>query len=156
MELITIIFLIILALILLVVEFMLIPGISVAGIGSLASFVFAVILAFKDLGNVGGFITLGVILILVPSFLYYFFKGKGMKRLILNSDINSKVENFEEQSIQVGDKGKTIGRLAPAGKARINGQVIEVRSTGAMVDQNTEIEVIKKEGNTLVVKPLNS
>jgi membrane-bound ClpP family serine protease len=156
MELITIIFLIILALILLVVEFMLVPGISIAGIGSLASFVFAVLLAFKDFGNLGGFITLGIILILVPSFLYYFFKGKGMKRLILNSDIQSKVENFEGQSIQVGDMGKTIGRLAPAGKARINGQVIEVRSTGAMVDPNIEIEVIKTEGNTIIVKPLNS
>ena len=47
MELITIIFLIILALILLVVEFMLVPGISIAGVGSLAFFVFSVLVGFK-------------------------------------------------------------------------------------------------------------
>lgn len=155
MEIITIIFLIILAIILLVVEFMLIPGISIAGIGSLASFTFAVILAFRDFGSIGGFITLGIILIIIPAFLYNFFKGRGMKKLILKSDIESKVESYEKGSIHPNDEGRTIGRLAPAGKARINEQVVEVHSTGGYVEPNTPIKVLKIEGNTIFVQPLN-
>lgn len=155
MEIITIIFLIILAIILLVVEFMLIPGISIAGIGSLASFAFATFLAFRDFGNIGGIITLGAILIIIPTFLYNFFKGKGMKRMILKSDIESKVESYDKDSIHENDEGQTIGRLAPAGKAKINGQIVEVHSTGMYVDPNTPIKVTKIDGNTIIVQPLN-
>jgi membrane-bound ClpP family serine protease len=155
MEIITIILLILLGVVLLLVEFLLIPGISIAGIGCLLSFGASVFFAFKYFGNLIGFIVLLSILIIVPLFIYFLFKGKAMKPMMLNTDIDGKVKNVEEGQIQPGDEGITIGRLAPAGKAKINGITLEVRSNGQFIDQQTKIKVLKIEGNSVYVEPIN-
>ncbi|HUM88068.1 MAG TPA: hypothetical protein PKV50_00955, partial [Prolixibacteraceae bacterium] len=67
MEILIIIMLIILGIVLLFVEFMLIPGVSIAGVGSLLSFAGAVLFAWKTMGSAGGIITLVVELIIVPT-----------------------------------------------------------------------------------------
>ena len=154
MELLTIILLIVLGLVLLIVEIMLIPGISIAGIGSLISFAASIILAFKYFGNVSGFIVLFSILIFVPVLLYFLFKGKAMKPMMLSADIDGKMKNVDEQLIHPGDEGITIGRLAPSGKAKVNGITLEVRSTGHFIDQQTKIKVLKIEGNSVFVEPI--
>jgi membrane-bound ClpP family serine protease len=155
MEIITILLLILLGVVLLLIEFLLIPGISIAGIGCLIAFVASIILAFKYFGNLIGFVVLISILILVPLFLYFLFKGKAMKPMMLNTDINGKVKNVEEGQINPGDQGITIGRLAPAGKARINDITLEVRTNGQFIDPQTRIRVLKVEGNSVYVEPIN-
>ena len=63
--------------------------------------------------------------------------------MILEKNIEGKVEQMDTDKIAVGDMGKTIGRLAPMGKVKVNGQVIEAQSTGSFIDQKTEIKVLK-------------
>lgn len=155
MEIITIILLILLGVVLLLIEFLLIPGISIAGIGCLIAFATSVIFAFKYFGSIVGFIVLTSILILVPLFLYFLFKGKAMRPMMLNTDIGSKVRNVEEGQLQPGDEGITIGRLAPAGKAKIKDITLEVRTNGQFIDQQTKIKVLKIEGNSVYVEPIN-
>jgi membrane-bound ClpP family serine protease len=75
--------------------------------------------------------------------------------MILNSKIDGKVEAVDEDKIKVGDIGKAIGRLAPMGKAKISGVVVEVQSTGSFIDHNTEIKVLKIHTNKIIVEPLN-
>jgi membrane-bound ClpP family serine protease len=60
------------------------------------------------------------------------------------------------EKIHVGDTGKTIGRLAPSGKVKVNGEVIEAQSTGGFVDHNTEIKVLKILTNKIIVEPLKN
>ena len=50
--------------------------------------------------------------------------------------------------------GKTIGRLAPSGKAKVNGEVIEAHSTGSFIDHNTEIKILKILSNKIIVEPI--
>jgi membrane-bound ClpP family serine protease len=154
MEILIIIMLLILGVILLLVEFMLIPGISIAGVGSLLSFGGAVYFAFRYFGSIAGFVVLLLILIAVPTFLYFLFKGKAMKPMMLSTNIEGKMKNIEEGLINLGDEGETIGRLAPAGRAKINGINLEVRTTGQFVDQHTKIKVLKIEGNSVYVEPI--
>jgi membrane-bound ClpP family serine protease len=101
-----------------------------------------------------GFIVLLVILISVPLFLYFLFKGKATKHMMLNTDIDGKVKNVDNELIHAGDEGVTIGRLVPSGKARINGITLEVRSTGSLIDPQTKIKVLKIEGNSVYVEPI--
>ena len=155
MEVLTVILLIILGVILLLVEFLLIPGVSVAGVGSVIALVTAIVLSFKYFGNLIGIIVLLAILVLVPVMLYYLFKGKTIKKMTLSSDIDGKVKNIDELEIKVGDIGETIGRLAPLGKAKFNGISAETRSLGSYVDPKTKVRVIKIEGNTVIVEPIN-
>ena len=155
MEILTVLLLILLGVILVLVEFMLIPGISIAGIGALVAFGISVFLGFKYWGNLAGFFILGAILIFVPVLLYFLFKGNAMRPMMLNSDIEGKLINVDQQKIHPGDEGITTGRLAPLGKAKINGVAVEARSLGQYIDQKTLVKVIKIEGNTVIVEPIN-
>lgn len=150
----TIILFIILGIVLLLIEFTVIPGVTIAGIGGFVLLGASVWIAFSSLGLVPGFITLGVVLLIAPAMVYYFFKSSAGKKMILDNKIDGKVELVNNTKISIGDTGKTIGRLAPMGKVKVNGEVIEAQSTGALIDQNVEIKVLKVISNKIIVEPL--
>lgn len=154
MSIFAIILLILLGLVLLLIEFAVIPGVTIAGIGGFLLLTASVYIAFTELGNTAGFITLIVVMILAPAMVYYFFKSRTGKKMILEKNIDGKVELINNQKIVVGDIGKTIGRLAPMGKVRVNGEVVEAQSTGAFIDHNTEIQVLKIVSNKIIVEPI--
>ncbi len=155
MSIFAIILLILLGLVLLLIEFAVIPGVTIAGIGGFLLLAASVYIAFTELGNTAGFITLLVVLILAPAMIYYFFKSRTGKKMILEKNIDGKVEWIDNQKIMVGDTGKTIGRLAPTGKVRVNGEVVEAQSTGSFIDHNSEIKVLKILSNKIIVEPVN-
>ncbi|HKI87632.1 MAG TPA: NfeD family protein [Draconibacterium sp.] len=149
-----IILLILLGLVLLLIEFAVIPGITIAGIGGFLMLTASVYIAFTKYGTGVGFITLAFVLVATPALFYYFFKSKTGKKMILDSKNEGKVEYVNSEKIAVGDVGKSIGRLAPSGKARINDEVVEAHSTGTFIDHNTEIRVLKILSNKIIVEPL--
>ena len=75
--------------------------------------------------------------------------------MILEKNIEGKVDLINKDKIIVGNTGKSIGRLAPMGKVKINGETVEAQSTGVFIDHNTEIRVLKIESNKIIVEPLN-
>jgi membrane-bound ClpP family serine protease len=154
MSILAIVLLIILGLVLLLIEFAVIPGVTIAGIGGFLLLAASVYIAFADLGTIAGFVTLAVVLIASPVMIYYLFKSRAGKRMILDSEIRGKVENFDEGKLKVGDTGKTIGRLAPMGKIKVNGEVVEAQSSGSFVDHQTDIRIIKIQLNKIIVEPI--
>ncbi|RIH64348.1 hypothetical protein D1164_14755 [Mariniphaga sediminis] len=150
-----IILLILLGLLLLLIEFAVIPGVTIAGIGGFVLLGISVYIAFAEYGTGIGFLTLTFVLIASPLLIFYFFKSKTGKKMVLDSLIDGKVETVDAQKIQVGDTGKTIGRLAPSGKVKVSGEVVEAQSTGAFIDHNTEIKVLKILTNKIIVEPVN-
>lgn len=154
MTILAIILLILLGLLLLLIEFAVIPGVTIAGIGGAALLITSVYIAFTGIGKIAGFITLAVVLIASPIMIYYFFKSRTGKKMILDSEIEGKIENFNPENLKVGDIGKTIGRLAPMGKIKVNGEVVEAQSTGAFIDHQTEIRIIKIKSNQIIVEPI--
>lgn len=156
MSLFVIILLIFLGMLLLLIEIVVLPGITVAGIGGFAMLGFSVYIAFARYGNLAGFLTLAFVLIVSPILAYYLFKSRAGRKIVLNAQIDSKVETFDEAKIKPGDTGKTLGRLAPTGKARVNGETVEAQSNGLFIDENTEIVVLKVLSNKIIVEPKNS
>ncbi len=154
MSILAIILLILLGLVLLLIEFAVIPGVTIAGIGGFLLLGGSVWIAFSEHGTVSGFITLGIVLLIAPAMVYYFFKTRAGKKMILNKNIDGKINLLRHDKIAIGDSGKTIGRLAPMGKVRVNGEVVEAQSTGALIDHKTEIRVLKIESNKIIVEPL--
>ena len=154
MTILAIVLLILLGLLLLLIEFAVIPGVTIAGIGGAALLITSVYIAFTGIGKIAGFVTLAVVLIASPIMIYYFFKSRTGKKMILESEINGKIENFNPENLKVGDIGKTIGRLAPMGKIKVNGEVVEAQSTGAFIDHQTEIRIIKIKSNQIIVEPV--
>lgn len=149
-----IILLILLGLLLLLIEFAVIPGVTIAGIGGFILLGISVFIAFSEYGNGIGFLTLTFVLIASPLLIYYFFKSKSGKKMMLETFVDGKVESVDNAKISAGDTGKTIGRLAPSGKVKVNGEIVEAQSTGAYVDHNTEIKVLKILTNKIIVEPV--
>ena len=152
-----IIILILLGILLFIIEFLLVPGITVAGIGGAILIVGGVIMAYHNHGStVGNFTLLGTALI---SFLTVFFilKSGTWRKIMLQKDISGKVNVVDQTGtdVKVGDVGKTVTRLNPIGKVVINGNYFEAQSLNLYIDQNTDIEVIKVLSNKLVVKLKN-
>lgn len=150
----TIILLIFLGLLLLLIEFAVIPGVTIAGIGGFALLGLSIYIAFSEYGTGIGFLTLTFVLIASPLLIFYFFKSKTGKHMVLESLIDGKVETVDNEKIHTGDTGKTIGRLAPSGKVKINGEIVEAQSVGGYIDHNTEIRVVKILTNKVIVEPV--
>lgn len=155
MSIFAIILLILLGLVLLLIEFAVIPGVTIAGIGGFLLLAASVYISFSEYGTGAGFLTLTFVLVASPLMVYYLFKSKSGKKMILESKIGGKVETINDSKINVGDTGKSIGRLAPMGKVKVNGEIIEAQSTGSFIDQNKEIKILKILSNKIIVEPLN-
>jgi membrane-bound ClpP family serine protease len=149
-----IIFLIVLGIVLLLIEVTILPGITVAGVGSFLVLVYSVYLAFTSYGSLVGFLTLAFVLIVSPLLVYYFFKGKAGKSMVLNTVITGIANEINPEKVKVGDIGVTIGRLAPMGKIKVNDEVVEVRSTGAFVNPGEKVRIIHIEKSMVTVEPL--
>jgi len=70
---------------------------------------------------------------------------------MLETEIDSRV-NVPDKELTVGMEGKTISRLAPAGKAVFNGSTEEVFSQQEFIDENQPVVITKIEGNKIIVK----
>ncbi len=153
-----IIFLIILGILLFLVEFLIVPGITIAGIGGAISIITGVVLAFYYEGPTTGLIVLISTAVLIGLTAVFMLKAGTWKKLMLNKAIDSKVDfvKRDEGRIKIGDKGKTITRLNPMGKVMIGNDFYEAKAMDKLIDQNTEVEIVKIESNKIIVKPLNS
>jgi membrane-bound ClpP family serine protease len=149
-----IIVLLALAIILLVIELLIIPGISFAGIGAFILFVIGISIAYTKLGSQSGNITLLASILLIVITIYFALKPNTWKRVALTSTIDSKAANIEElNTLKVGDIGIARTRLAPMGEIEVNGIVCEAQSIGEYINAGTEIEIIKTEQSKITIKP---
>ena len=150
-----IIILIILGILLFLIEFLLIPGITIAGIGGALLTVSGVYLSFDKYGTRIGVLVL--LFTLVSSLVIFAFslRDKTWKKAMLNTNIDSNVsEELGLEHVHEGDKGETIGRLAPMGMIRVNGRSFEAKSVAGYLDPKTAIEVLKINGSQIIVKPI--
>ena len=152
MTIVAIIVLILLGLLLLLLEFAVIPGVTIAGIGGFLMLAGSVYLAFAQYGTGAGFATLLVVLIAAPALIIYFFRSKAGKKMVLEANIDGKVETFETDNIHPGDTGITLGRLAPMGKVKVNGVSVEAQSTGSYIDHNKPVKILKVYPGKVIVE----
>jgi len=149
-----IILLLVLGVVLLLLEFLVLPGVTVAGIGGIVMMVGGIYLSYHHYGSAIGHLTvLGAIVFSLLS-LWIALKSGTWNKIMLKTEIDSKVEKLEDNIVTVGDEGICMSRLAPMGQVRINNQIIEAKSTGVYIDEKTPVVVIKIVDKIIVVKPL--
>jgi len=147
-----IIVLIVIGLIFLVAEFLIIPGITVAGIAGFVLIVFGVYLGYSQYGATTGHIILLSTAVASVATIALSLRAKTWRWATLSTNIDSRATEDYEHIIKAGDVGITVSRLAPMGKAVINDNIVEVTALGEMIDQQSTIEVVKVEGNKIIVK----
>ena len=155
-EIVIVVFLILLGIALLIAEVFFLPGITIAGFAGALSLMGGVIYAFVYLGNTAGFITMGVSVVLSAGTFVYMIKSNTMDRIALKTDIEATVDQSDLKQLQVGDKGKSISRLNPIGKAQFGDIVVEAKSVnGEFIDDDVSVEIVKVEGYNVLVQVIN-
>lgn len=148
--------LIIAGILLMFVEFLLVPGVGVAGVFSLLSLGAACWYTFYCIGYSAGWWVTSVVLALLLVFLFIILRTKTWKKLELNTDVTSKVNTASSQ-LHVGDNGVTLTRLAPIGTGRFGTLCCEVKSSdSSMIASGTPVEVVQIIDNQVLVKPINN
>ncbi len=151
---ITLILLILLGIVLMVLDFLVIPGGVVAIIGVLCM-VGGVVTAFVQFGTTVGFLTLLLTAALTFLFFFLMMRTKTWRKLQLNTQIDSKMNEVDESKLKVGTEGVSVSRLAPTGTAVFGDTEAEVVSLQGFIDENTPIVIQKIEGSKVVVEILN-
>lgn len=147
--------LIILGLILIFIE-MLLPGFGAPGItGSICSIVGVVLFA----KNVEQGLTLAIIIVVIIAIMMtivvlFFHKGKDKSPIKLQEKLETPEEFLSTVDVEylVGKTGVTVTDLRPAGKCDVDGITFDVRSEGSYITKNSQVRIIKVQGNTLIVK----
>lgn len=150
-----IILMILAGLVLFLLELLVIPGISIAGIGALVLMAVSVYLAFSLFGTTTGTLVLLGVLLSMGFVLALTFRSKTWRRVSLHTQVKSKTNEVSVHGIAPGDTGITVTRLGPVGMVQIGEHRVEGHSEGPFIDQQSEIVVTRIEPSFVVVKIKN-
>jgi membrane-bound serine protease (ClpP class) len=159
-------------LVLLALEVFVIPGFGVAGISGLILLLLGVLLSFQKgiipetpfetevlqeniVVLATSFIVFAVAAILLARYLP---KTKQFSKIALNGPGAGTVHGDAavqeaRMSVLLGKTGVAITTLRPAGKAKIQGQLVDVVTQGEFLEKDASIRVLHIEGNRIVVVP---
>ncbi len=153
MSLIAIAFIILLGIILLLFEFLIIPGVTVFGIGGFIFMLLGIGAAYYYHDVRTGNYTLLITVIASFITMYYVFKQKTWRKVGLKASIDSRHKPFDTDKVHPGESGKAVTRLAPVGTVRVNDILCEAKSITGFIDEGTEVEVVKVLEKQIIVKP---
>lgn len=156
MEIFIVILLILTGFILITLELLVIPGIAVAGIGGVIFMIGGIIYSYNALGVTAGNITLVITVIGFVTTMFLAFRSKTWNKAMLNTDVDSHVDEIGADDIKVGDEGKSVSRLAPLGRVKINGNIYEGKSISGYIDPGNTIEVVQLHKTNVTVKLINN
>ncbi|NQV71578.1 hypothetical protein HQ496_00545 [bacterium] len=158
-------------LILLGFEIFVIPGFGIAGISGILLVVFS--LGVSLIGNVGfdfpsgaavgqAVTTLAATMVLLIMLMFslarYLPRSERFNRLVLQPDLSSH-SGFTSASSHleyIGMTGKAATSLRPSGMAELDGQRVDVVTSGEFIEQGEAIEVLSVRGAVVRVRALRS
>lgn len=149
-----IITLILVGLVLIFAEILLVPGVGIAGVLGLLSMGGSCYYAFAELGNMTGAIVTAVNALLIVALTVWVLRAKTWERLTLNTNIDAKAV-VPEVAVEVGQKGRTMTRLAPMGAARFGNNILEVTSYQGIIDSGIDVRVVAVDGMKVYVDKIN-
>ncbi len=148
-----IVLLIVLGLLFLFAELLLLPGLSVGAFLSLACYGGALYVAFDRFSVTAGIWSIAAIVILSLIVIVVSLRTKTWRKLSLEQKITSSSKS-DAPAVSVGDRGRSVSRLAPVGKVEFGGRLYEARSQAGYIDAGTEVEAVGSDDFSLIVKPV--
>lgn len=144
----------VLTLILGVLEIFVIPGFGFSGISAILCALFDIALIYNEYGTVGAVIALTVTLLVFGLMIVWVARSKTFDKMALHTTIQSTNATQAQLSVQIGDEGKALTRLALVGNALINGHQVEVKSSGTFIQPQTPIRVISVSEALITVEAI--
>lgn len=151
MEWLIIIMLILIGAVLVLMEFLVFPGVNVAGILGFICIVAGVYFGYAFYGSGVGHVVLLCTALFGFGITWYVLRSDTWKKLSLHTELDSTVEGVDD-SVKEGDSGMTLGRLAPMGNVQVGDVVVEAESLSGYIDARREVVIVKVLKNKIVVK----
>ncbi len=136
----------------LLLEILVVPGATVVGLLGVALVVAGNVISFNNYGTETGVVTILLTLLVSMISIGIALRSRTWKRAMHSSTLEGRVNVVEADKVVKGDEGIAITRLNPMGKALIKEEYYEVSSKDNLIPENTTIEVVKVEGNKIIVK----
>ncbi len=152
METTIVIILLVVGILLFLIEFFLIPGLSIAGIAGVAFLGGAIYYAYYSIGPTAGHITVISSVLLLGLSVWIFLRSKVLEKMSLKTEIDGKNDPMKDMIINVGDTGITSSRLAPMGRVKINNHIVEAKTNDDFIDPGVEITVIEVMNTNILVE----
>lgn len=134
-------------------ELFLLPGVSIAGVAGTVLLAASVYYAYSHIGSTAGHLTLTGGIVLFGIAVWIFMRSKTLDKMSLKTEIDGKNDPLADVVINVGDFGITSSRLAPMGKVKVNGHIVEAKTNDDFIDQGVEVEVVEvMKTNILVIR----
>ena len=150
-----IIALLLIGLILLIVEVIFIPGVTVVGVLGAVISIIGIVAGYNRFGDVVGFYILLSTISLTGIALFFSFRSNAWKKFSLNSTNDGKVNEGMTLTLTVGDTGITTSTLRPSGKADFNNTIVEVRTRGNYLEQQTAVKIVQIDAQQILVESIN-
>jgi len=137
-----------------------VPAGGIIGLVGLGSIIVAIVKTFQTQGTLIGSLFLLASFIAVPTIFILYFKYFPRsffgKRIIL-SGIQTREDGYSSHTEHpyetlVGRTGTSETKLRPVGTVLIDGQRYNAVTDGDFIEPNTNIRVIRAEGNRIVVR----
>ena len=98
----------------------------------------------------GNWVLIGAIVLNLLN-IYLILRGKFWNVFSLKDTHTTRVKDNKQGDVGIGDLGKSISVLRPIGKAEFGSQVLEVASNGKLIEENSDIKIIRIESNKIIV-----
>jgi membrane-bound ClpP family serine protease len=148
--------LVITGLALIVVEILFVPGTTIVGLLGFACTITAIFGAYNLFGSPAGNYFLVGSVVTFSVVIYLSFRSNLWMKFANKKAITSKVNEGMLESMLEGMEGVTVSDLKPVGNAEFNKKVMEVVSSGNLIETGQPIKIIKIKDNRIFVAPLNT
>ncbi|MCP2042828.1 NfeD family protein [Pontibacter sp. HSC-36F09] len=150
----TVVLLIGIGLVLIVVELIFVPGITIVGVLGVILVGVGVWISYAALGTETGHLVLAGSIIAGGLTLFYSFRSDAWSRFALKDSNKSRVNEENPHLLEVGEEGITVSALRPQGTAIFKERRHEVQSTGTFLPPNTPVRIIKIVANKITVEAI--
>jgi membrane-bound serine protease (ClpP class) len=142
----------------LLISEMFIPSFGSLGILGLAAVIFGITMGAYDSGNAITSLGIAALIALVIIIVFaYIFRKRGIwNRFILSEQLTTDKGYVPQLSREkwIGQEGFALSMLRPSGLAEINGERLDVISSGDYVDKGKPVRVISVDGTRILVKEI--
>lgn len=152
MEITIVVVLLLIGIIFFLLELFLIPGISLAGIAGTLFVGGAVYYAYSQIGSTAGHLTLLGGVILLGIAVWIFLQSKTLEKMSLKTEIDGKNDPLKDVDVKIGDVGITSSRLAPMGKVKVNGHIVEAKTNDDFIDEGVEVKILEVMNTNILVE----
>ena len=140
---------------LIILDIFVTPGVDVVGVLGLLCICAGMVYAYVALGTGSALAAAAIGLASIAILVWLAFRHRPWQRFVLQSEIGQDESGGaapSRRALTVGQTGESLSPLRPSGRARFDGNNVDVVTQGDFIEEGTAISVLSVAGHRVVVQ----